>query len=62
MKYLLMHKQTAVLELDIDEIGRIAKLGAVFAPKHLPVGVQRLLHHEETVCITHRYWLKNALG
>ena len=40
MKYLLMHKRTAVLELDIDKLGMIAKIGAVSAPEHLPVGVR----------------------
>jgi hypothetical protein len=40
MKYLLMHKRTAVLELNIDKLGMIAKLGAVSAPEHLPVGVR----------------------
>ena len=27
MKYLLMHKRTAVLELDLDKPGMIAKIG-----------------------------------
>lgn len=40
MNYLLMHKRTAVLELNVDEIGRIAKVGAVLAPEHLPVGIR----------------------
>ncbi len=40
MKYLLMHKRTAVLELDIDKLGMIAKIGSVSAPEHLPVGVR----------------------
>ena len=40
MKYLLMHKRTVVLELDIDKLGMIAKIGAVSAPEHLPVGVR----------------------
>ena len=40
MKYLLMHKRTAVLKLDIDKLGMIAKIGAVSAPEHLPVGVR----------------------
>ena len=48
MKYLLMHKRTAVLELDIDKLGMIAKIGAVSAPEHLPVGVRIAEFIDET--------------
>ncbi|MBQ5335907.1 MAG: excisionase, partial [Oscillospiraceae bacterium] len=35
-----MHRSTAVAELSLDEdIGYILKIGDVFAPEHLPVGV-----------------------
>ncbi len=40
MYYQLMHKRTAVLELDIDKLGMIAKVGALSAPEHLPIGVR----------------------
>lgn len=40
MKYQMMHKQTAVIELDIDKLGMIAKAGALTAPEHLPIGVR----------------------
>ena len=40
MKYQLMHKHIAVLELDIDKLGMIAKVGALSAPEHLPIGVR----------------------
>ena len=40
MKYQLMHKQTVILELDIDKLGMIAKVGTASAPEHLPIGVR----------------------
>ncbi|MDR0948756.1 MAG: excisionase, partial [Lachnospiraceae bacterium] len=41
MQYTLMHKNTPVLDMKIDEeTGRIAKLGAVHAAVHLPVGLK----------------------
>ncbi|MBR3024949.1 MAG: hypothetical protein IKH71_10900, partial [Oscillospiraceae bacterium] len=40
LKFTLMHRCTAVAELSLDEdIGFILKIGDVFAPEHLPVGV-----------------------
>ncbi len=40
LKCTLMHKRTAVVELNLDnETGFIQKIGDVFAPEHLPVGV-----------------------
>ena len=40
LKCTLMHKRTAVAELNLDnETGFIQKVGDVFAPEHLPVGV-----------------------
>ena len=40
LKCTLMHKRTPVVELNLDnETGFIQKIGAVFAPEHLPVGV-----------------------
>ena len=42
LKCVLMHKRTAVADLNIDnETGFIQKIGEVFAPEHLPVGVGR---------------------
>ncbi len=40
LKCTLMHKRTAVAELNLDnETGFIQKVGDVFVPEHLPVGV-----------------------
>ena len=40
MNYVLMHKTTAVAEIELDdEFGFIRKIGVVYAPEHLPVGV-----------------------
>ena len=40
MKCVLMHKRIPVAEIELDEVsGFIQKIGAVFAPEHLPVGV-----------------------
>lgn len=40
LKCTLMHKRAPVIELDLDnETGFIQKIGAAFAPEHLPVGV-----------------------
>ncbi|MFQ9798517.1 MAG: hypothetical protein ACLR23_05835 [Clostridia bacterium] len=40
MKCTLMHKRTKVAEMELDDAtGYIQKIGAVYAPEHLPVGV-----------------------
>ena len=40
LKCTLMHKRAPVIELNLDnETGFIQKIGDVFAPEHLPVGV-----------------------
>lgn len=40
MKCTLMHKRTPVAELELDEdSGFIQKIGEIFAPEHLPVGI-----------------------
>ena len=40
MKYLLMHKTTAVLQMEIDEsVGTIVSVGEVYNIEHLPVGL-----------------------
>ena len=40
MKYILMHKRTAVADIEIDDAASyIQKINTVFAPEHLPVGV-----------------------
>ena len=40
MKCTLMHKRIPVAELELDDVsGFIQKIGAVYAPEHLPVGV-----------------------
>ncbi len=40
MKYKLMHRRTAVAELEIDEaIGCIEKIYSIHSPRHLPVGI-----------------------
>lgn len=40
MKCSLMHKRIPVAEIEIDDLtGYIVKIGTVFAPEHLPIGV-----------------------
>ena len=40
MKCTLMHKKIEVAEMELDEVtGFILKIGAVYAPDHLPVGI-----------------------
>lgn len=40
MKCTLMHKRIAVAEMELDEAtGFIQKIGMVYAPEHLPVGI-----------------------
>lgn len=40
MNYTLMHKTIAVAEIELDDVsGYIQRIGAVYAPEHLPVGV-----------------------
>ena len=40
MKCLLMHKRIEVLAIDLDEAtGFIQKIGEIFAPDHLPIGI-----------------------
>lgn len=40
MKYTLMHKRKAVADMELDDAaGFIQKIGTVYAPEHLPVGI-----------------------
>ena len=40
MEYILTHRKTAVAEIEIDEeTSVISRIGAVFAPEHIPVGI-----------------------
>jgi len=40
LKYILMHKRIQVAELELDDTtGFIQKIGTVYAPEHLPVGI-----------------------
>jgi len=40
MKCVLMHKRIAVADIELDDVsGFIQKVGAVYAPEHMPVGV-----------------------
>ncbi len=40
MKYILMHKRIQVAELELDDTtGFVQKIGTVYAPEHLPVGI-----------------------
>jgi len=40
MDYILTHRKTAVAEIEIDdETAAISKIGAVFAPEQIPVGI-----------------------
>lgn len=40
MQYTLMHKRTAVCELELDDAsGYIQKIGQIYAPEHLPIAV-----------------------
>lgn len=44
MDYVLMHKRIPVAEIALDDVsGTIQKVGSIYAPEHLPVGV--LLRH-----------------
>ena len=50
MKYILMHKNIAVADVEIDEdLGVITSIDNLSAREHLPVGVVHQLRHEETV-------------
>jgi len=41
MYYILTHRKTAVAEIEIDEeTAVISKIGTVFAPEHIPVGIR----------------------
>ena len=54
MKFVLMHKRIPVAEIELDEdSGFIQKIGAVYAPEHLPVGViprQGRIDRTEFIC------------
>ena len=40
MKCTFMHKRTPVAELELDDVtGFIQKIGSVYAPEHLPIGI-----------------------
>ena len=40
MKYILMHQGIAVAQIELDDItGSVQRIGTVFEPKHLPIGI-----------------------
>ena len=40
MKCTFMHKRTPVAELELDDVtGFIQKIGSVYEPEHLPIGI-----------------------
>ena len=50
MKYILMHKNTEVADIDIDDVlGRITAVNDVIHREHLPVGIVHPLHHNEVI-------------
>lgn len=50
LRYTLMHKNIAVADIDIDEIlGGISKIRGIISKEHLPVGVVRMQHQNETI-------------
>ena len=50
MKYILMHKNTEVADIEIDDVlGRITAVNAVIHREHLPVGIVHPLHHNEVI-------------
>jgi hypothetical protein len=45
MEYILTHRKIAVAEIVIDEeTAAIARIGAVFSPEHIPVGISMKNH------------------
>ncbi len=38
MKYILMHREVKVAEIELDDLGNISDVQQIFTPEHLPVG------------------------
>ena len=50
LRYILMHKNIAVADIDIDEtLGGISKIRGIISEEHLPVGVVRMQRQNETI-------------
>ena len=50
MKYTLMHKNTEVADIEIDdELGSITTIDAIKKTEHLPVGIQHPLRHNDII-------------
>ena len=50
MKYLLMHKNIEVADIDIDDVlGGITSVNEVMRREHFPVGIVHPLHHNEVI-------------
>ena len=50
MKYILMHKNKEVADIDIDDVlGRITAVNDVIHMEHLPVGIVHPLCHNEVI-------------
>ncbi len=50
MKYILMHKNISVAEIDIDDaVGGITEISDIMRKEHLPIGVLHSLRHKEIV-------------
>jgi hypothetical protein len=61
MNYTLMHKKLPVLELEIDEeTSTILKIGEVFHPAHVPVGVEMDGNSPARVALNN-WWLGRAI-
>ena len=62
LKCTLMHKRIQVAELELDDAtGFIQKIGTVYAPEHLPVGVPVRKGITDPVSYTHLYGLQGTV-
>lgn len=64
LKYILMHKNKPVAHIEIfDETGAIVSIDSVIDKAHLPIGVLRLFHHEETLdrAALNQWWLGRSI-
>ncbi len=59
MKYILMHKNISVAEIEIDDaVGVITEISDIMRKEHLPIGVLHSLRHKEIVdrAVLNHWW------
>ena len=59
MKYILMHREIEVAEIELDELSHITNIYEVYAEEHFPVGT--LGKHGVDKTMLAKWWAKRSI-